>query len=216
MKSLSAAAFARLLAQEYIRNGMNLASAYVTLSGCTEATAASSHIAKMTRGHLDEFVDEIKVQLAKADIELERVLAQLWTILQTSALDFFGDDGKLLPVRELKRLPRCIQAIIGDITVKSTEVVVKDAAGNVMVDDTGRPYLRLEQKVHVAVPNKLEAHRQLAALMKWTGPQTVINNFNTVNIGVAMATADDRRRRLELSYDPATAKLRPDPVDPAA
>lgn len=216
LKKLSGAAFARLLAQEYIRNGMNIVKAYVTLTDCAESTADGATLARMTRGHLDEFVDEIRVQLANADIELERVLSQLWTILQTSVLDFFGEDGRVLPVKELKKLPRCIQAIVNKISVRSTEVVVKDAQGNVMVDDNGRPYLKLDQKVHIELPNKLDAHRHLAALMKWTAPTVINNNFNTVNIGIAMASADDRRRRMERTYDADATSLRKDTPDPAA
>jgi hypothetical protein len=216
LKTLSAAAFARLLAQEYIRNGMNVAQAYMTLTGCAPITGHALTLTKMTRGALDEFVDEIKVQLAQADIELERVLAQLWAMLQTSVLDFFGEDGKVLPVRELKKLPRCMQAIVLAIDVKSVEQVVNDTAGNVLMDDNGVPYLRLEQRVRITLPNKIDAHRQLAALMKWTGPQTVVNNFNTVNIGVAMASADDRRRRMERVYEADAAPVRAHPDDPAA
>lgn len=216
LKTLSADAFARLLAQEYIRNGMKVAEAYATLTGAEMTRSNTRTLTQMTRGHMDAFVDEIKVQLANADIELERVVAQLWTVLQTSILDFFGTDGKVLPVKELKKLPRCVQAIIQTVDVKSVELPIKDANGNLMLDDTGRPYLRMEQRVHITIMNKLDAHRQLAALMKWTAPATVVNNFNTVNIGVAMASADDRRRRLERVYEADAAPLRAHPDDPAA
>lgn len=215
LRTISGSAFARLLAQEYVRNGMDIQRAHEALTGRPLTNTNTRTLQQMTRGHMDEFVDEIRVQLANADIELAPVLHQLWTMLQTSLLDFFADDGRVLPMSELKKLPRCVQAIIHTVEVKSVEMPVQDQAGNTLVDDNGRPYLRLEQQIKVAIPNKLDAIRQLAALMKWTGPDTVVN-IGVVNIGAVMASADDRRRRLERIYEATPAPIRTDVDDPAA
>jgi hypothetical protein len=197
---------ARLLAQEYIRNGLDLREAYATVNPTTARDSITAmSINTMMRGHMDDFVDELKTLITKSDIEMDGALSMLWEIMHASLLDYFGPDGKMLTIQQMKLLPRSLQRIIVKLDVRTKEVALKDSSGMPMVDDKGRPYLATEQWVRVEIPSKLEAIKQLALMMKWVGPETVINNNTYINVATIMSNADDRRRRLEKVYEaPAT------------
>lgn len=193
-------AMARLVAQEYVRNGMDLISAYNTVNH-THYVKNSQTMYRILGKGTDDFIDELNRLLAKTDISRDRALNILWAMVNASILDFLDEHGRVLPVKELKKLPRVMQLLISKISVKTTQKVAVDPdTKKPLLDDMGRPYLLTESSVRIEIPDKLTAFRQLAEVMRWVGPAVVINH-NTVNIGLEMEEANARARRLNHVYD---------------
>lgn len=188
---------ARMLAREYVRNGMNLHQAYKTVTGYKDARPIT--LKDACRGHVDDFVDELKTLVEASKVDQTAALNFLWEMIHTSILDYFDDNGQVLPIRELKKLPRIMQQIIEKVEVKSVQSEVHDEKGNTLFDDNGRPYLKTSQYVKIELPPKLIALDQLAKIMKWVGPSVVINNNNT-NIGVLMTEKSAQIERLNKAY----------------
>ena len=163
-------------------------------------------MADVLKTQRDVFIDELRLILDKTDVEKDRALSILWSMINISLLDYFDDNGDILPVRELKKLPRIYQIMLTEIDVQSYQHPVTDKEGKVMCDDNGSPYLRTETKVKLKLPDKQSAMNQLAQIMRWVGPSTVINN-NTVNIGSMMVEADARRGRAEIIYEGAARSV---------
>lgn len=186
---------ARLMAQEYVRNGMNLSQAYTTVTGMK----ARGNMHKMLRGEEDIFLNELSQMVEAARIDQAAVLNRLWTLINSSIFDFFDDKGEMLTVAEIKKLPRVYQTLIEYTKIKTVQLPVRDDAGKIMVDDNGNPYLRQVQEVELRIPPKLVGIELLAKIMKWIGPNIVINN-NTTNIANVMQEKSQQRRMLESHY----------------
>lgn len=203
---------ARLLAQEYVRNGMNLKAAYHTV---TKMDAGNKNVADLTKGHVDEFIDELRNLVDAAQIDQSAVLNNLWTLIESSIFDFFDDNGNTLTIKQMKQLPRVYQQLVEQVKIKRVQLPVNDKDGKPMLDDNGSPYLRVVEEVEIKLPPKLVAIELLAKIMKWIGPNVVINNNNT-NIAVVMTEKAQARRRLEDHYarviDGTTVPSQPDPV----
>lgn len=197
------AARARLVAQEFVRNGMNLVAAYRTVVGKKYAGKGTSIMSIMGES-TDVFVEELSRIIDKSDISRDRALSILWTMINTSILDFIDDNGNVLPIAELRKLPRVVQLMISKIEVTVSQKEVRDAKGNPMLDDNGSPFMATSQRVKIEVPERMAALMQLAQIMRWVGPTTVINN---INLGRLMSDADARASRAEIIYDAATGKL---------
>jgi hypothetical protein len=191
---------ARLVAQEYVRNGMVFKNAWKTVTGITGY--ASDNILKTLGAQTDIFMEELSTLVSKSDVDRDRALNLLWTMVNTSILDFVNDNGEILSIPELRKLPRAVQIMISDLDVTVTQETIKDANGNLMCDDNGSPYLRTKQKVRIKVPEKMAALNQLAQLMRWVGPAggTMVN----INIGRMISDADARQRRVSQVYDNET------------
>lgn len=209
LRVVRAEAQARLIAQEYVRNGMNLISAYNTVTGSHYPQRGKGHLTayRLLGKSMDVFIEELNRIMAKTDISRERALAILWTMVNTSILDFLDDTGNVLPVKELKKLPRVMQLVISEIEVTSKQVVAKGADGKELMDDMGRPYLLTLSHVKVKVPDRITAFRQLAEVMRWIGPSVQINNYN---IGTLMAEADAKATNIEQVYDGEYREVRKD------
>lgn len=199
IKDLVRSSRARLLAQEFVRNGFNLAAAYRTALN-RQPTWRKNGTVKAPH-EMDEFVDELSIIMKDARIDKTEVLNILWSMIHASVLDFFDEHGNVLSMAELKQLPRVMQILIHKIKVHRTESPVRDKDGNVMLDDMGKPHLAYTTRVEVEVPEKLVAIRQLAEIMRWVGPSVTINA--NVNIGILMAEMDDKRKLVEQSYGDA-------------
>lgn len=195
VKNISKPVQARLIAQEYVRNGMDLNKAFQTV---THKPPKNRPISRLV-GDMDQFIDELRLCLNRADINKERALTFLWSIIQSSILDFFDDTGRMLPVAEMKKLPRVLQQLIHKIDVRTVEFVLTDKDKNPILDDLGRVQKGMKQEVTIEMPHKLEAIKQLAQIMRWVGPNTVINN-NLIGIGTLMAHLDTKRQNLEDAY----------------
>lgn len=188
---------ARALAREWIRNGMHLGQAYKTVTGFAPQERT---INQMIRGHLDDFVDELRGLVEASKVDQTAVLNMLWELIHISILDYFDDNGNVMPIRELKKMSRVHQALIDKIEVKTHQEPVTDPeTGKTMMDDNGRPYLQTKQYVQIQLPPKLIAVEQLAKIMKWIGPQVVVQN-NTTNVAILMAEKDAQNRRLNSLY----------------
>lgn len=190
---------ARLLAQEFLRNGQNIQKAYSTVVGRPVKTQNASGF---MRKHFDVFVDELQQAMEHAEIAKEQVLALLWAQARTSILDFFNDDGNVMTIAEMKRLPPILRALIDDVRVTTEEVALRDDAGNLVKGPDDLPYVTTRQKVHIQLVNKQEALRQLAAIMRWVGPHTVINNNTQINYAAVQIAADNRVARMNALYKP--------------
>lgn len=187
----------RLLAQEYVRNGMNMADAIErTFRGRINRQKTNfSNLQVETR---NAFFDELSKLVANSDVDRERALSILWTMVNTSLLDFMDDHGRFLPVKELKKLPRLMQLCLSKIKIERHTHALKDRKGNPILDDMGRPFVETEEYVHIEMPERMAAINQLAQLMKWVGPQVIVANFN---IGRHMADADERLRDANRVYE---------------
>lgn len=187
----------RLIAQEYVRNGMNLRKAIQTVSG-NKTLCNSASVLSLLGAGTDAFIDELSKIVDKSQVDKNRALNILWAMVNASILDFVDDNGDVLPIAELRKLPRVMQIMISKIEVHSTQRVVKEN-GKVVYDDNGSPYVTVERRVKIAIPERMEAIAQLAQMMKWVGPTTLIQN--TVNIHQAMSDADSRVARARVIYD---------------
>jgi len=184
---------ARLVASEYLRNGLDIRAAYESVTH--KRYTASRFNAMMTAGN--SFMEEINIALKTADVEKNKVLALLWAQATTSPLDFMDDNGVILPIATLKKLPREFQALIEEVKVTTTYVPVRDDDNKIMKDKDGKPLLKPEQHVHLKFPSKQAALNTIAQIGKMVGP-AVLNNttINMFSIGAAMAEADAHRGRL--------------------
>lgn len=195
---------ARLVAQEYIRNGMDFAAAWRTVTG-SETKNNNLGMMKMLGHETDVFMDEISKLVNKSDIDKERVLNILYSMINSSALDFMDENGDMLSVAELKKLPRVMQLMISKVDVTTTEEVVTDKDKKPILDDNGSPYIIRKQKVKIEIPERMAAINQLAQLMRWVGPAVNLNI--NLNVGKLMAEADERASRSRVIYDQATGRL---------
>jgi hypothetical protein len=200
LHKLKKAARARLIAQEFVRNGMELRTAIATVTG-NNPKSKSNGIMTLLGDSTDIFVDELSKVVAKSDVDRERALSLLWAMVNTSILDFIDDHGHVLPVPELRKLPRIMQIMLSKIDVSTRQVVVRDEQGKIMRDDNGSPYMANEQRVRIELPERMLALSQLAQIMRWVGPSTLIQN--NINIGRLMSDADARREHAEIIYEQA-------------
>jgi hypothetical protein len=192
---------ARLVAQEFVRNGMDFVEAWRTVTGMKTLPNNASML-KALGSQMDIFVDELSHIVHKSDIDRDRTLSILYGMVNTSILDFMDDKGDILAVSELKKLPRVMQLMISEIEVFNAEGTVKDGKGNPVLDDNGSPYVVRSQKVKIKIPERLAAINQLAQIMRWIGPTVALNV--QVNIGRMMSEADERATRATMLYDQAT------------
>lgn len=209
MRVLRAETKAKLVAQEYVRNGMDFIGAYNTVCQTNYPKQGPGHLTafRLLGKSMDTFVEELNRLLAKTDISRDRALNILWAMVNASVLDFMDEHGAMLPVRELKKLPRVMQIIISEIEVTTKQVIAKGADGKELFDDMGRPYLLTLSHVKIKVPDKLVAFRQLAEVMRWIGPSVQINNYN---VGTMMIEQDAQSKRIEQVYDGEYREVRKD------
>jgi len=159
----------RLLAQAFVREGFSLARAWKVLHPDSKSTR-SYPIPDQAA-----FSAELERLMHASGVNKEEVLSLLWTVLQSSALDFLDESGHVMQISELKKLPRILQACIGDVRV------------------TGK-------SVRIRLPDKLTALRQLAELMKWVGP-AITQNLTIIHVSDHIREADTRARRLGAIYE---------------
>lgn len=184
---------ARLVANEYLRNGLNLKQAYEDVTKKRYSPARfNAMLSKDTA-----FLDEVNLALTSADIEKNKVLGMLWAMASISPLDYMDNDGITLSVAELKKLPREMQAMLEEVTVINEQEVIKDANGKVLTDENGKPYLRVIQKVFVKiVKSKKDALAIIAQIGKMVGP-TMLNQTNVTVFSVAQQISEADTRRLD-------------------
>lgn len=200
LHKLKKAARARLIAQEYIRNGMNLRQAINTVTGSTSKKPGNGLMTLMG-DTTDIFVDELSKLIDKSDVSRDRALTLLWAMVNTSILDFIDDHGHVMPIAELRKLPRVMQIMLSKIDVTTSQRAVRDESGKIMKDDNGSPYMATEERVRIEIPEKMLALNQLAQIMRWVGPTTIVQN--NINIGRLMADADAKLERSRVIYEQA-------------
>lgn len=186
---------ARLIASEYLRNGLRMKDAYESVTGKRYTSRAFHSLIDADSG---AFMKEIDNALVSADIEKNKVLGLLWAQATTSPLDFMDDDGVILPIAELKKLPREFQALIEEVKVFREEKPAKDEEGNILRNDDGSVQMTTVERVQLKFPSKQNALNTIAQIGKLIGPTSVTNNnYNFVaNIGQLMVDADNRRASL--------------------
>ncbi len=189
------AARSRLLAQAYLRNGCDLLRAWRELAPGIHPTAARWQ--KIP--DLDAFSAEINNCLQVAGIDRAQALGILWTVVQASVLDFLDDAGHVLPIAELRKLPRILHSALSEVKVVIDPEPLRDGAGEIICDEQGNPKILEKATVHVRLLDKLAAMKQLAEIMRWTGPQVVMPV--TVNVGQYMREAGERIARMAAIYE---------------
>lgn len=195
---------ARLLAQEFVRNGFNFTEAYFTVTG-SRLTGARESMHKALGPQTDVFMQEVGRMVERSDINKEKAINIVWAMVNMSILDYMDDHGRILSIRELKQLPRVMQIMISEVKMKAVMVPLKDDKGKPMLDDNGSPYLTRVEQVSIKIPEKMASLQQLAILMRWTGP--LVNLNLNLSVGQMMIEADERKRRVERMYDNDTGKV---------
>ena len=183
----------RLVANEFLRNGLKIKDAYESV---TKQKYTPARFTAMIDGQDNHFLTEIDAALKTAEVDKNKVLGILWVQATSVIFDFMDDDGQFLSIAELKQLPREIQALVEEVQVRTDYEPVKDENGKVMKDDDGKPYLRPVQRVHLKFPAKQTALNTIAQIGKLVGPQTVVNNY-AVNVGQMMVEADAQRLKIK-------------------
>ena len=181
---------ARLIASEYLRNGLQLQLAYETVTRKRWNTKVLSSV--ITSG--SDFIDEINAALKDSDVEKNRVMALLWAMANISPLDYMDDEGVTLSIKDLKALPRELQALLEEVRITKRMVRVIDENGAPASDQNGDPVLREETNVKIKVASKQSAIDTIAKIGKMIGPSVVINN--NYDIAVLMAESDRRAVRM--------------------
>jgi hypothetical protein len=203
MKKFNAKQRTRLIAQEYVRNGMDLPLAVSTITGNKLNRRLSA--AKILGKNMDAFMAEVNALVGKSDIERDKALEFLWAMLHTSVLDFFDDHGHVLSIKEMKKLPRIMQMMLSKVKVKIREDVVTDEKKKPILDDNGSPYLRRTEYVEVEIPEKMAAINQLAQIMRWIGPLVKVDV--NVNVGRTMVDADARTESVGRIYEGIATRM---------
>ena len=189
------AARSRLLAQAYLRNSCDLWAAWREID--PDITRSAVRWSKIP--DIDAFSAEINNCLQVAGIERAQALAILWTVVQASVLDFLDDAGHVLPIAELRKLPRILHSALSEVKVVIDPEPLRDGAGEIICDEQGNPKILEKATVHVRLLDKLAAMKQLAEIMRWTGPQVVMPV--TVNVGQYMREAGERTARMAAIYE---------------
>lgn len=189
---------ARLMAQEWLRNGQDIASAYSTVTG--RKHPRNKTLSLLTNGNEDAFIDEIRILYGESGIDKVQILDFLWAVTQASLLDFFNEKGQLLDMVELRKMPRVYQRMITEMDVSTSETPLLGAHKQPMMDDDGKVIMKTVSRVKIKMPEKLAAIAQLASIMKWIGPSVLIDN-RTINIAEMMTEGDSRLRKMEKSYE---------------
>lgn len=198
---------ARLVAQEYARNGLDFRKAWETVTGKPSPPRRS--MASLLGDSINTFVAEIEAVLRRADIDRDQALSIMWAVVNASLLDYMDDDGSTLSVERLRKLPRVMQSIITKIKVKTIESPVADSSGQPLMDDNGKPHITRSQYVELELMDKQDALDAIAKIMHWNAPDTEVNLFS---IGTLMQHADQRAATYERTYQDVDSRpgIRPD------
>lgn len=194
-KKLRKQATSRLLGQAYLRTGCDLKAAFREVF--PEGAESTFRWEKIP--DLDAFTEEIAATLNASEVTQAAAMNVLWTVVQSSVLDFLDDNGRVLPIDQLRKLPRVMHTVLSEIKVTVQQTPVRDASGEPMLDDMGKPYQSEKSFVHIKLLDKLVAVRQLAEIMKLVGPSSVVHTH--LNIGEFITAADARARRLGRTYE---------------
>lgn len=197
LAELQATVRGRLLAQAYARNGAKFTAASTEVMGSRETELrAFGETAK------DAFYEELDRILSKADIDKDAALRVLWQITTASIIDFLDDAGEVLPLAELRKLPRELQCVLDTIEVKRSYVPVRGGDGEYIFDPrTHKPVLAPSVTCKIKMPEKTKAINTLASILHWieTRPQV------TVNIAQIMKAADERADQMRTVNTDRTA-----------
>lgn len=192
---------AAMIAREYMRNGGKIGDAYQAVTHFSPGTRSME--ALLGTG-LQKFLDEIALGMKRAGIDKDEFAQMLHAQSFMSALDFVDNEGFTLSISELKRLPPHIRAAITKVEQKITpRALVDPTTGQVFVDDNGNPYYVNERYTKVWIADKERARDLLANMMKWTGPNTLVDNRKVVNnYATVVRQADTRTSRIQKTFEP--------------
>lgn len=191
-KKMKQALTNRLVAGEFLRNGLDIRAAWESV---TKRPYHPRYFQALVEGEDNLFLSEIDAALRTADVDKNKVLGILWVQATSVIFDFMDDDGQFLSIAEIKQLPREVQALVEEVRVQTTYDYVKDDEGNKVLGDDGKPLMMPRQKVHLKFPQKQTALNTIAQIGKLIGPTTV-NTTVITNIGQIMVDADNRRGRI--------------------
>lgn len=174
--------------------------AYEATFGCTKKQARSECARYFRKPYVIKAVKRVLFGDLAAD-EVEGA-GKEWAIerwqeqLNISPLDYFDDEGKVLPVKELKKLPAWFRRNLTGITSTRTEVPVTHNGEEVM-DDEGKPLVIVTDNVSITMVSKEKALENIAKCLKWIQSHNV-NVDITVGMDAlreSMAAADSRAAR---------------------
>lgn len=197
-----------LMAHEYIRNGQNLEAAYRKVTGyAPRHSEGSIPLQEMLRSGTNRFLAEVDSLLKRAFTEVAKdsMLGTLWNQSLFSPLDLIDDEGKTLPISELKKLPRWLQSMLVMVEQSTTNECLAGPDGKPIVDDNGNPYYVTRHYVKVKVSDKDRARELLAQMMRWVGQGNINVNVQNVtnNYAQIVRAADTRKTRLAQTYENA-------------
>lgn len=190
----------RLLAQEYLSNGANMHKAAEKVLG-TKPGREHRTIKDVVGGRTSAFTQELERLLQRVDIDKDQALRTLWAMVNVSLIDFVDDNGNLLPIKNIRALPRVAQQIISEMTVTRSYKPVRGADGEYLYDpNTHQPILKPEVSLKLKLPEKIKAIQTIASILKWVEGTKI-----TVNIAQVMKQADEQQKTITTSYAPLTA-----------
>lgn len=176
----------RLLAQAYARNHGEMVPALAEAFEKEEKRPSFHRVGAAVQTAFYEELDRI---FQKADVDKDAAIRTLWSITTASIIDFLDDNGEPLPLAELRKLPRHLQAVLNHMEVTRAYKPVRGDDGEYIFDpSTHQPLLRPTVTCKIKMPEKTKAINTLASILHWieTRPQV------TVNIAQIMKAADER------------------------
>lgn len=189
----------RIIAQAYAKNGGKMNAAIREITGDTGHSGQFSDFGDETQ---IAFYEEIERIFQKADVDKDAAIRTLWAITTASIIDFVDDNGDVLPLTELRKLPRHLQAVLDRIEITRAYKPVRDEDGGYLFDPkTHQPILRPTVTCKIKMPEKTKAINTLASILHWieTRPQV------TVNIAQVMKAADERADQMRTIVTDRTA-----------
>lgn len=203
-KDLAGELRGRLLAQATVLNGGNVTQAAIDVFGRDPSNGGKgnhkggglSGMLRSAKG-TKAFADELERMLANVNIDKDAALRQLWAMVNVSLVDFLDDQGNVMPIHDLKQLPREAQQIISEMEIKRAYKPVRGTDGEYLYDPaTRQPMLRPEVTVKLKLPEKIKAIQTIASILKWVETNTNV----TINIAQVMKSADERLQSISTAY----------------
>lgn len=191
---------AKLMAQIYLQNGLDIGKAYEAATGLKWRHGMT--VATLLGDEFPTWLEEINKALDAQDVTKDMAVALLWTMLTVSPLDFMDDEGIPMTIAELKKLPPVLRSTIEEISVVTDyEPIVENG---VIKTDKGVVLLRPVQRTKIKLKWAPSAMSDLSKIMKWIGPTTLIKKYH-VTFAQIIQKAKQRvieRRALTIEHKP--------------
>lgn len=166
-----------------LRPGMSQARAYMEVYGTKNYKSAENKARQMMAR--DDVQEALKNQRALmkdgGDVRKEWAVGALKEIAEANVLEFIGDDGLVMPVSELKKLPEGLQSAIREISLSTRLKPVYDEEG----EEVGHETIQMAE---IKLYDKIKAIETIAKVKDW------IKGGGDVHINVAEKLQEAEQR----------------------